>query len=63
MQGIATREYLRVVDLYGLGCVRLNRLLRLGGGEGYDQLERYMKDCADEAIRRVHQELTGNRTV
>ncbi len=57
MQGIETREYLRVVDLYGLGCVRLARLLRIGGWDGDDRLERYLQDSIDEAIRQVNREL------
>ena len=57
MQGIGTREYLRVVDLYGLGCVRLAKLLRIGGRNGNDRLERYLQEAIDEAIRRVNAEI------
>ena len=55
-QGVDSREYLRLVDLYGLGCVRLARLLRIGGSDEDGRLVRYIQDQMDEAIRQLHQE-------
>jgi len=55
-QDIETREYLRLVDLYGHGCYRLARMLRLGGGDDQGRLERYLRAAIDEAIREVNQE-------
>jgi integrase len=56
MQGIETREYLRLVDLYGLGCVRLGRLIKIGGCDGNGRLERYLQNMIDEAIRYLTRE-------
>jgi hypothetical protein len=56
MQGIETREYLRLVDLYGLGCVRLGRLIKIGGCDGNGRLERYLHNMIDEAIRHLTRE-------
>ena len=56
MQGVDNREYLILVDLYGTGCVRLARLLKLGGSDESGALVRYMRGCLDQAIREVHQE-------
>jgi site-specific recombinase XerC len=56
MQGVDNREYLILVDLYGTGCVRLARLLKLGGSGESGALVRYMRGCLDQAIREVHQE-------
>jgi hypothetical protein len=55
-QGIERREYLRLVDLYGLGCVRLARLLKIGGCDENGRLERYLQNAADEAIRELRRE-------
>lgn len=56
MQGIETREYLRLVDLYGLGCVRLARMLKIGGCDENGRLERYLQNMIDEAIRELRRE-------
>jgi integrase len=56
MQRIDTREYLRLVDLYGLGSVRLARLLRIGGCDENGRLERYLQNSIDEAIRQLNRE-------
>ena len=56
MQGVDNREVLILVDLYGTGCVRLARLLKLGGSAESGALVRYMRGCLDQAIREVHQE-------
>jgi len=57
MQGVDNREVLILADLYGTGCVRLARLLKLGGSGESGALERYMQGCLDQAIREVRQEL------
>jgi hypothetical protein len=56
MQRIETREYLRLVDLYSLGCVRLARMLKIGGCDENGRLERYLQNMIDEAIRELHRE-------
>lgn len=55
-QGIETREYLRLVDLYGQGCSRLARMLRLSKCDDQGRLERYLRAAIDVAIREVNQE-------
>jgi integrase len=60
-QAVDTGELSHLLNLYGLGCVRLARLLKLAGTDGSDRLERYLREGIDEAIRQVHQELCGNR--
>lgn len=52
-----TPEYLRIVDLYSLGCMRLARLLKIGGCDGEDGFERNIHQAIDEAIRQANQEL------
>jgi hypothetical protein len=56
MQRIETREYLRLVDLYSLGCVRLARMLKIGGCDENGRLEKYLQNMIDEAIRELHRE-------
>jgi len=56
MSGIERREYLRIVDLYSLGCGRLARLLKIGGDNGNGRLERNLRKAIDEAIRQLNQE-------
>jgi hypothetical protein len=51
------RELLTLVDLYGVGCVRLARLLKLDTAGESAPLARYMQACLDRAIREVNQEL------
>ncbi len=50
VQTIDTREYLRLVSLYSLGCVRLARLLKLGGCDENERLEKYFHYLVDQAI-------------
>ena len=57
LQGVDNCEVLTLVDLYGSGCVRLARLLKLGGTAESGALVRYMQASLDQAIREVHQEL------
>jgi hypothetical protein len=56
MQGVGADEYVRLVDLYGMGCVRLARLLKIGGCDGDDRLDRYLQNGIAEAIRQLHRE-------
>lgn len=49
--------YLRMVDLYSRGCVRLVRMLKIKGSDENGRLERYLQNSIDEAIRQVHSEL------
>jgi integrase len=56
-QGVGHGEYLHLVDLYGIGCVRLARLLKLGASDESGALVRYLQECIDEAIRQVRREL------
>jgi site-specific recombinase XerC len=59
MLKISTREYIHLVDIYGLGCMRLSKLLKIEGGDGEGRLERYLRAGIDQAIRQVNQELRG----
>jgi hypothetical protein len=63
-QRVSADEYMRLVDLYGMGCIRLVRLIKIGGCDGDDRLKRYLRDIIDEAIRQLHQEwaLARNKT-
>ena len=49
------REQIRLEEINSSGCIRLVHLLRLGKADG-DQLERYLREEIDEAIREVTQE-------
>jgi hypothetical protein len=60
-QGVDMGELLHLLNLYGLGSVRLARLLKLAGTDSSARLERYLQEGVDEAIRQVHQELVGNQ--
>lgn len=53
MQGVGADEYVRLVDLYGMGCVRLTRLIKIGGGDGDDRLTKYLNDMLDKALRQL----------
>ena len=53
---VDTHQYLHLVDLYGRVCVRLARLLKLGGTDESGRLERYMQEGIDEAIRQLTRE-------
>ena len=56
LQGVGTQEYLRLVDLYSQGGVRLLKLIKLEQGDGSRRNSRYLNACIDEAIRLVQQE-------
>ena len=60
-QAVDMGELLHLLNLYGLGSIRLARLLKLVDTDSSARLERYMQEAIDEAIRQVHQELVGNR--
>jgi hypothetical protein len=53
---VGRREYVHLVDLYGLGCVRLSRLLKIGGGDEKGRLDNYLHAMIDEAIRELTRE-------
>ncbi len=55
-QEVDTREYVRIVDLYSQGCLRLARLLKIGVGDEYERLRRYWMATIDLAIRELCQE-------
>lgn len=48
-------ETIRLVEIYGNGCVRLVRMLKKEGSD-HGRLERYLWKGIDEAIRVVNQE-------
>jgi site-specific recombinase XerD len=56
MQTTGTPEYLHLVELYSRGCVRLVRLLKIGGCDENGRLERYIQNRFDEAIRELARE-------
>jgi hypothetical protein len=56
MQTTDTAEYLHLVELYGRGCVRLVRLLKIGDYDENGRLERYLQNMIDEAIRHLTRE-------
>ena len=56
METQETQEYIRLVNLYSSGCVRLVRLLKMEG-EDQGKLVRYLKEQLDRALREVSKEL------
>jgi len=56
MEAQETQDYIRLVDLYSSGCVRLVRLLKVGG-EDQGRLARYMQKQIDLALRDISKEL------
>ena len=54
------REQIRLGEMYSSGCIRLVHLLRRERADG-DQLERYLRDGIDEAIRKVTREWRSSR--
>jgi hypothetical protein len=48
-------EYVRLVEIYGSGCVRLVRMLKKEGS-AHSQLERYLEEAIEQARREVLQE-------
>jgi hypothetical protein len=57
LQNIGAAEYMRLVDLYGMGCVRLARLLKVERGDGCDPLERYIDRMVQEALVQLTRDL------
>jgi len=51
-----TGEYVRMVDLYGAGCVRLVKMLQAEKGDG-DERVRRMQELLQEAVGDVAREL------
>jgi hypothetical protein len=50
------REYLHLVDLYGMGCMRMSKLIKIEGSTDDARLVKYLQDGFDEAIRQLRQE-------
>jgi integrase len=50
--GVGDEEYLRLVNLYGVGCDRLKRLLAVEGNDA-ERLRRYVQESFAEAIRQL----------
>jgi hypothetical protein len=57
MQDVGAAEYVHLVDLYGKGCTRLARLLKVGGCDEGEKILNYFHAMVDEAIRQVRKEL------
>jgi len=51
------REYIRLVEIYGSACVRLVRLLKIEKGNT-GQLEAFLRESIDQAIREVGEDLS-----
>jgi len=58
MESEETEEYIKLVEIYGSGCVRLARMLKLEGRE-QGRLGKYLKEKIDQAIREVNEEWWG----
>ena len=54
---IDAAEYVRLVDLYGMGCVRLARLLKVERGDGSDPMRRYIDRMVDETLVQLTRDL------
>jgi integrase len=57
LQDIDAAEYMRLVDLYGVGCVRLARLLKIERGDESDPMQRYIDRMVHEALVQLTREL------
>ncbi len=55
LQTQETPETIRLVEIYGNGCVRLVRMLKKEGSN-QGRLERYLQEAIDESVREVTQE-------
>jgi hypothetical protein len=51
------REYIPLVEIYGSACVRLVRLLKIEKGNT-GQLEAFLRESIDQAIREVGEDLS-----
>ena len=51
----AVPDYVRMVEIYGSGCVRLVRILRKERRD-QGQLEGFLREMIDEAVRQVNKE-------
>ena len=56
VQKVELHHYLHLLDLYGLSCNQLSRLLKLDGGDENEILKRYLNDGIDKAIRQLSEE-------
>jgi DNA-directed RNA polymerase specialized sigma subunit len=52
-------EYIHLANLYGLGCVRLSKLLKIRSPSSKGRLDSYISWCIDEAIRQFWRENVG----
>ena len=53
-----TQEYVRLVNFYGSGCVRLARMLKAEGRDGeYGRMARYIRGTIDQVIKELTVEL------
>ena len=57
MEAQETREHFRMVEIYGSACVRLVRLLKIEKGNT-GQLEAFLRESIDQAIREVGEDLS-----
>jgi hypothetical protein len=48
-------EYVYFVEIYGIGCVRLVRMLKKQRGD-QDRLQRYLQELIDAALQEVLRE-------
>jgi hypothetical protein len=55
LQTQETPETIRLVEIYGRGCIRLVRMLKKEGSD-QSRLERYLRQAIDKAIREVARE-------
>ena len=55
LQTQETPDFLRLVEIYGSGCVRLVRMLKKEGSD-HGRLERYLREAIDEARDEVLKE-------
>jgi len=56
MAEIVVCEYMRIVDLYGRGCISLVRLLKPGADGQYERMMAYFNRQLDRAIRQLTDE-------
>ncbi len=57
MQEIDTHEYVRIVELYSRGCLRLARLLKAANaGNEYELMHSYLEVMVDQEIGELRKE-------
>ncbi len=50
-------EYVRLVGIYGMGCVRLVRLMKMEASSTQGRLEAYWHAAVDKALRELVEEM------